>query len=87
MTELIVTAPSVGLKRAKGRGRPRGSGFADDDYPLLVEMRGMIESTPTIPTLRHAAKSVADRARNYRHATPDWIWRRLERRFRIIFST
>jgi hypothetical protein len=55
--------------------------------PLLREMLGMISPTPTVMTLREAARLVAPRARNFRHATPEWIWRRLERRFREFFST
>jgi len=78
----------MAIEFAKPRpGRPRGSGFADDDYPLLLEMRAMIEPIPTVQHLREAAKIVAPRARNYLHATPGWVWRRLERRFRNIFST
>jgi hypothetical protein len=50
-------------------------------------MQGMIMSPPTVTSLREAARLLAPRMDNYQHITPEWAERRLERRFREIFST
>jgi hypothetical protein len=81
---LNITAESTG---PSGRGRPHGTGYLRYDAPLVAEVRAMIHPVVTVPTLRDAARVVADRAWLAGVVPMESVVRRIERYCRAEFST
>lgn len=85
MSDVTVTQPSTAQRR--GRGRPPGSDYYPFDAPRYEEMLKLLTPTPTVPSLRAAARAVAPRAHNFTHVEMESVERRLTRGFRQHFST